>query len=1162
MGVIPSGNITFLFTDIEGSTRLSQEFPETLQQALDKHHDILKNAIENNNGFVFEIVGDAFCCAFENAADAVKAAVNAQLALDQENWKDAEIIIRIGIHSGTAEWNGKRYLGYITLARTARVMSAAYGSQILISNNTFELCKDIFANENGLNEGNRNISFRDLGERRLKDLLQPVRLYQVTATDLRDDFPPLKTLDRRRNNLPVQLTSFIGRETEIQSIKKLFRQTSLLTLTGTGGSGKTRLALKIGTDVIDEFESGVWFAEFDSLTESSQLESAIAKVFGIIEQPKISVEEQLLDYIKDKEMLLILDNCEHVVTAASLLAYKLLKSCPKLKIIATSREALRCEGERVYSLSSLNYPKPNGKFTSEKISKYESVKLFNERASSVNTSFSLNDDNADAIAKISYRLEGIPLAIELAAARTKTLSPEQIYQRLDDRFSLLNTGYRTALPRQQTLKAAIDWSYELLSENEKTLWNRLSVFSGGWTLEAAEDICSDEKICSSEMIELLEALAEKSIITFNEVKVRYRMLESIRQFGARKLKDSNELDSITENHFKYYSSLTAEADEKIKGHDEIQWMKVLDDESPNILKAYEWSCKNKSAEDTAKLALALKNYWDIRGFRTESLRRFESILERMTDHNSVIYYKIKTATGFFNRLKSKYDTAEKFFTECLNFYKESNNKSGIAETLNNLGVTAYDRGEYGKALDYYRENLLLINEIEDEREKANLFYNLGNVSFYRGEYPAALEYYQKSLDIRRVTGNKSTIAYNLNGLGLIALVNGENSAAHRYFEESLLLSKEIGFKHLTAVILNNLGSLSHENADYLKAIMYFGESLSIRRETGDKRGIALMLCNLGSMTFELGNYTRTLDYYKESLDISREIGDKSVTVLSLVNMGYAVYELGDFGKAAKLFEEGLNISREIGEKPSIAYSLVGLGNISLLYGDYEKTSQNYNESYEIRNEIGDKRGISMSLNELADIDLARGNYSEALNLYEQSLKLNRELEYKSGMIYSLTGIAAAMIEKDELIQAMKYLNESISICKETGNKRQTSMCLYYLGRAFLKKESFEDAIKNFIKALTIKKELGNRYECAISILSLAIVNVMTKDYKFALQLLSYVDNYLKLNNIVLHKSEQESFDGAMNRLSVEMNPVDFSEYLKKGKLLTDDEAFVLAIDNN
>jgi len=362
----PSGLVTFLFTDIEGSTRLSQDFPEKLQAALERHNQILKEALESNSGFIYDMIGDSFYCAFEKSIDAVNAAVAIQKELGKEKWDEAVIKVRIGIHTGNAEWNGEKYMGYITLARTARIMQAAYGEQILISNDTYKLfshhidTKTHKENETDSlclsDSGVKNVCFRDLGDRRLKDVIEPIRLFQIESDGLREEFPPLKTLDARPNNLPIQLTSFIGREKEMKYIKEELKRHRLLSLTGTGGAGKTRFALQTAADVIDEFENGVWFVDLSALKDIALLSATMINALGIKEESNKTSDETLIDYLKDKEILIILDNCEQLINACALLTERLLSSCPKLKMISTSREAMNCGGEFTYRIPPLTQP--------------------------------------------------------------------------------------------------------------------------------------------------------------------------------------------------------------------------------------------------------------------------------------------------------------------------------------------------------------------------------------------------------------------------------------------------------------------------------------------------------------------------------------------------------------------------------------------------------------------------------------------------------------------------------------------------------------------------------------------------------------------------------------------------------------------------------------
>ncbi|MEO8665065.1 MAG: tetratricopeptide repeat protein [Ignavibacteria bacterium] len=931
MSAIPTGNVTFLFTDIEGSTMLSQEFPETLPAALEKHHAILRDAIESNSGFVFEIIGDAFCAAFENANDAVKAACTAQLDLANEKWNDAVIKARMGIHSGKAEWNGKRYSGYITLARTARVMSAAYGGQILISGNTHEPAKE--------NIGDK-ISFRDLGERRLKDVIQPIHLFQIISPGLREDFPPLKTLDARPNNLPVLLTGFIGREKEMERVKDLIKQSHLLTLTGSGGSGKTRLALQVAADIIDDYSNGVWLIELASLSDPFLLVQTIFKMLDLQEQPMQNTEDTLLDYLKDKEILLILDNCEHIIDATAQLTEKLLSKSPKLKIIATSREALRTAGEQTHRILPMNVPDPKNNESPEILAQYEAVKLFIEGALAVDENFRIQNENAAAIAGICNRLDGIPLAIELAAAKIKVLSAVQIYERLDNRFALLSGGKRTALPRQQTLRAMIDWSYDLLSENEKILWYRLAVFSGGWTIEAAEEICSDEKISIEELVDLLTLLAEKSIIIFSPEKVRFRILETIRQFGEEKLKVSDEYENISDKHLNYYMILAESAEPKLKGPDQRVWLEKLDKEAGNFEKSFNRSLNKKNSQSGLRIAGAVELFWDIRGIYSEGLRWLESILE----HNS----------GVINSIQGK--------------------------ALNAAGVLNTFHGNFKKAQKFLETALAIHVEIKDEKGIACSLLNLGRVLWFQGELSHAADLCEHSLGIFRNTGDKRGTATCLISLGIMSLQEGNYDRSEKLFEEGLAINRDAGDKREIAYSLLNMGMLSSDRGEMTRAAKLFEESLSIQRTLGDKRRISVSLNSLGVVAKELGELARSEELFEESLAIRREIGNKLGVANSLDNLGNVAFSRDQFDRAQSLFEESLELFREVGSKPGIASSLEGLGRIALKKKEYNDAEKYYRESLALNSEAGSKRDIAINLLGFSELKLIEGSYNGASEL--------------------------------------------------------------------------------------------------------------------------------------------------------------------------------------
>jgi len=900
---LPTGIVTFLFTDIEGSTKLAQNFHDRISEVLEKHHFIMNIAVESNNGFVFKMIGDAFCCAFQNADDAVRASVDAQKKLSSEEWNEAVIRVRMGIHSGNAEWSGKDYMGYITLARTQRVMSAAYGGQIIISNDAYDITKDSYSEE---------ISFRDLGNRRLKDLIQPIKLYQVMSEDIPADFPPLKTLDARPNNLRVQLTSFIGREKEMTEIKKLFSVTRLLTLLGPGGTGKTRLSLQVGADLIDGYANGVYIAELAPVSDPAMIVQTIIDSLELKPEPGRTPEEILNDYLSEKEMLIILDNCEHLINECAGIAEKLLRNCPKIKIIATSREALNCSGEQTYRLPSLSVPDKSIVNSPEQLTQYESVRLFIERALSVNHNFRVNNNNAPALAGICTCLDGIPLAIELAAARTKVLSVEKIYDRLDNRFNLLTGGSRTALPRQQTLKALIDWSYDLLSEKEKKLWSRLSVFKDGWTLESAEVICSDELLTEGEILDLLSQLAEKSIIIYNEVKERYSILETIKQYGEEKLKESDETEKFYLKHLDHFTELTSLSKFKLSGKTNLEYLDKMETEHNNFISAIEWSVHNGKKEKGSLIASELGHFWITRGHYLTGLKLLQSLLNDVSGINKNTISKLLNVAGNLNIVQGKYEKAMAYYERGLSLSREIQNKNEIAISLIGIGNTEAETGNFEKAQSYFEESLKVSRDCNFYSGITFSLNNLGNVALILGNFKLAEKYTKESLEMNRKSQNKHDIAFSLDTMGNIMTEKGNLELAQEYLEESLKLTREIGDKSGIAYSLMNLSGISNRNGNQEQALSYLEESLRLRIELDDKTGIAYSLFSIGSICFDQKKYEQAKEYYKESLLIRTKLRDKYGLMLSLFSISKILNHEENLSDSVKILAAAETIVKSLG----------------------------------------------------------------------------------------------------------------------------------------------------------------------------------------------------------------------------------------------------------
>ena len=838
----PTGTITFLFTDIEGSSRLWERYPVDMGKSLVRHDAILRAAIESDGGYIFKTAGDAFYGAFETAMGAVRAVAAAQRDLFAEAWGETgPLRVRMALHTGAAEFRENDYFGPV-MNRTARLLAAGHGGQTLLSFPTTELVRDHLP---------PGVLLRDLGERRLKDLNRPERIFQMIAEGLPTEFPPLRSMEVVPNNLPVQLTSFIGREREMTEVKRLMGTTHLLTLVGTGGTGKTRLSLQVAADVLENFSDGVWLVELATIESGEALPETVAAVLGVREEPERTLQTTLVNYLRNKNLLLVLDNCEHVVAAAAQLADTLLRSCPSLRIFASSREALGIAGETTLAVPSLSLPdlwnEPlTGGELADSLSQYEAVRLFIDRATAVKSTFAVNEQNAPFIAQICWRLDGIPLAIELAAARVKVLGLEQIASRLDDSFRLLTGGSRTALPRQQTLRALIDWSYDLLSEPEKKLLRRLSVFARGRTLEAVEAVCSGDGVEEWEVLDLLTQLVDKSLVTREEEGdgMRYYILESVWQYGRMKLEEAGELAAVRTRHLDFFLNLAESAEQKLRGPEQVEWLEKLEYERLNLRFAVEWSIESPDgAEAGLRLTGALSRFMEVRTHLKRGLQQFNAILSRPeASGRTAIHAKALSGAGRLAWCQDDNADARNFFLAALEIYRELGDRRQEAFVLAYLGFVERSEGRLAEARDCFAQGLAIASELDD----------------------------------RQLT------AVVQSGRGSIALDDGDLQLARRLKEESLELHRDIGDLYIVSLLAWSLSSVVTAQHDYVTARSLLEECVAINRRLGNKWSVPYLLEGFGSVEIGEGRTERAARLYgaaevqREALGLSFPPADRAV----------------------------------------------------------------------------------------------------------------------------------------------------------------------------------------------------------------------------------------------------------------------------------------------
>ncbi len=875
----PTGTVTFLFTDIEGSTKMAREYPEAWEVLRSRHDRILREAIESNNGYIFQIVGDAFCAAFQSPGEALSAGTKSQIDLNYENWGNAPIKVRMGIHTGKAEIqkNGE-YHGYLTLSHVQRLMSAGHGGQVLVSLATQELIRG------DMPEGT---ILRDMGERQLKDMIHPEHIYQLVIANLPSDFPPIKTLDISRHNIPAQMTSFIGREKELAEIKQTLNEHRLVTLTGPGGAGKTRLGLQVGAECLNQFSDGVWLAELAPVTDPTLISQTLFSIFNLREDSHRSALEILIDHLRAKTLLLVFDNCEHLIEACAQISESLLHACSKLKILASSREALGIAGEVAYRVPSLNTPDPADLPALDELEKVDSIRLFLERASTARPGFTLTKDNASSLAQICSRLDGIPLAIELAASRIKVLSSEQIALRLDDRFRLLTGGSRTALPRQQTLRAMIDWSYSLLTEQEKTLFRRLAVFVGGWTLEAAESVCADveqDGILPHDILDLLTRLVDKSLVTTEEVmgEIRYHRLETIRQYSREKFFETNEVESFRKWHLSFFVRFAEQVDENLKDRDQVTWQSRMSEEQDNLRAALEWGL-SKNPDSALRIAGAANLFWTAAGYSAEGFRWTQKALEQAEKT------PIPSDITAEQRLVAR------------------------AKALRGLTRLYLSLGDNANAKRVAEESVALYRQSQDRRGLAFALVILAYPLEFLGELSQAEVVLQEGYSIARAEGDVYVICRSLNMWARAILnLHHDLDLSQRYVEESLRLARAAGLSSHEAQASEVLGSIAIHSKNYAEARSHFRESIRVYQEFRATFNVILEKSNLAHLERKLGNYTDALEYYRETISAFRDIGQTGAVAHQLECFGFIALAQNQNERALQLFASANTLREQYG----------------------------------------------------------------------------------------------------------------------------------------------------------------------------------------------------------------------------------------------------------
>lgn len=1007
-------------TDIEGSTRLFRELGDAYADVLATHNSLLRAAVNQHHGTEVKSEGDALLIAFEDPTDAVAACLEGQRALGEGPWPvDVVVRVRMGVHTGEATPVGDDYVT-LALHQVARISSGAHGGQILVSEATAG------AVENHLSAGAELV---DLGSFQLRGFNAPEHLYQLRHPDLRQDFPPPRAIGVLAHNLPFHRTSFVGRSKERSALAKLLGTSGVVTIVGSGGVGKTRLAVQLAHDVAGEFADGAWIAELAPLTTPEALARGVASAIGITEEPGRSIEDLLIETLRSKTALLIFDNCEHLLDAVAHLAEAITTRCPNIVILATSREPLDIDGEVVWRLDPLPTVDPTDVTSSMDAASVDSVDLFMQRAALVRPDLQLTDENLTDVLKILQHLNGIPLAIELAAAALSERSPRAVQEGLIDRFSLLTHGRRTAPDRHQTLRAAIEWSLDLLDSKERRLFDRLSVFSGSWTTEAASEACGFGPLVSSEVPSLLRHLARASLLTSDsESADRWSMLESVRELAHIELGNLEEVDDMAERHRNWYAQRLELVSDDLGRRGRPEIMSELVSDQDNIRRAIDSAVDGVDATTALRICASMSPFWTSHGDWTEGIEFTRRALS-LDGGAPAVRAQARVGLGRLLLLSGDLTEAHECYVQAKREADDADHVT-LARTLIGLGYVAFRQSQLAEAEDHWQEALSHAEKGGDQRVSAEVLRSLAIVRGSRGQQAAAEELLDRAIGAAHRAEDDQLLRLLLGAAAETKIWMGRYGEAEGDYGDALALATEIGDFSARPLLLAELGWVAILRGDAPGAERLSTESAELGEDLHNPRVLTQALRLSGEALLRLGELGQAATALERAREASETFRAPAEVAGVLCSRAHLALQQQAFDDARRLAEEALGLSALQHTMRLVSPTWV-LGAAALGEGDIEAAERHFQEDVGEGERMGIPRYQANALWGLAGVRAARGLVGEAAGHYELSLTLRRQIGDRLGVVETLIGLAT-LASDYEPSQALALIRAADALRAEAG----------------------------------------------------------------------------------------------------------------------------------